>query len=367
MPPAHPAPATTRSGPTDDVRGKLATVTAASRSRRVPLSILDLSPASAGRSRRDALEDTARLAQAADRLGYTRYWVAEHHGSETFMSSATALILGHLANHTERIRLGSGGVMLPNHAPLMVAEYYGTLATLYGDRFDLGLGRAPGTDPRTAAALRRGTGELDTFVRDVLDLHGYLADPGPDAAAHVRAIPGEGTKVPLWMLGSSLGGASVAAYLGLPFAFASHFAPQALSAALAHYREHFSASAPTAQVKAPYVVAGVNVLVAPSQEEADLLATTAQQMAVRIRTGGRGPLDPPQAGYLDSLPAQLRAVVQEHQAVRAIGTPERVVAQLEAIVTEHELDEVITTTYTHDPALRVRSYELLADAWGLPG
>ena len=334
-----------------------------SSSTRVPLSILDLSPASAGRTRRDALQDTTALAQAADRLGYERYWVAEHHGSETFMSSATALILGHLADHTERIRLGSGGVMLPNHAPLMVAEYYGTLATLYGDRFDLGLGRAPGTDPRTAAALRRGTGELDTLVQDVVELHGYLADPDPEAPARVRAIPGEGTKVPLWMLGSSLGGASVAAYLGLPFAFASHFAPQALSAAIAHYREHFDASAPTAQVDRPYVMAGVNVLVAPTQDEADLLATTAQQMAVRIRTGGRGPLDPPQAGYLHSLPPQVRAVVAEHQAVRAIGTPERVVTELEAIVAQHGLDEVITTTYTHDPAQRIRSYELLAEAW----
>ena len=331
--------------------------------RRVPLSILDLAPASAGGTRRDALLDSARLAQAADRLGYARYWVAEHHGSETFMSSATSLLLGHLADRTERIRLGSGGVMLPNHAPLMVAEYYGTLVTLFGDRFDLGIGRAPGTDPMTAAALRRGTGELDTFAQDVLELHGYLADPDPTRTARVRAIPGEGTKVPLWMLGSSLGGASVAAYLGLPFAFASHFAPQALTAALAHYREHFNPDAPTAQVAAPYVMAGANVLVAPTQEEADLLATTAQQMVVRIRTGRGGPLDPPQADFLDRLPPQLRAVVTDHQAVQAFGTPETVVAGLEAFVTEYGLDEVITTTYTHDPDLRIRSYELLAAAW----
>ena len=330
---------------------------------RVPLSILDLAPASAGRTRRDALVDSTRLAQAADRLGYARYWVAEHHGSETFMSSATSLLLGHIADHTERIRLGSGGVMLPNHAPLMVAEYYGTLATLYGDRFDLGLGRAPGTDPMTAAALRRGTGELDTFAQDVLDLHGYLADPDPAAPARVRAIPGEGTKVPLWMLGSSLGGASVAAYLGLPFAFASHFAPEALAQALAYYREHFNPDAPTAQVAAPYVMAGVNVLVAPTQEEADLLATTPQQMVARIRTGQRGPLDPPRAGFLDEVPPQLRAVITEHQSVRAFGTPDQVVTALESFVAEHQLDEVITTTYTHDPDLRIRSYELLAGAW----
>ncbi|WP_370626314.1 LLM class flavin-dependent oxidoreductase [Austwickia sp. TVS 96-490-7B] len=331
----------------------------------VPLSILDLSPTSTGRSRRDALEDTTLLAQAADRLGYTRYWVAEHHGSDTFMASATALILGHLASRTDRIRLGSGGVMLPNHAPLMVAEYYGTLATLYGDRFDLGLGRAPGTDPMTAAALRRHTGELDGFAQDVTELHHYLAAPDPARPSRVRAVPGEGTAVPLWMLGSSLGGAAVAAHLGLPFVFASHFAPDALTAALQHYREHFNPAAPTAQITAPYVVAGVNALVAPTSEEAAFLATTGQRLVAQIATGRPGPLEPPQADLLDTLSPQERAVVGGHRSVRAIGSPQEAVAALEEFVAAHQIDEIITTTYTHDPRLRLRSYDLLAEAWGL--
>ncbi len=333
---------------------------------RVPLSILDLVPVSAGGDARQALLDSTELARVADRCGYARLWVAEHHNTDAFMSSATSLVLAHFAEHTSRIRLGSGGVMLPNHAPLMVAEYYGTLATLYGDRFDLGLGRAPGTDPITAAALRRGTGELDTFARDVSDLHDYLSDPPEAGRRRVRALPGEGTSVPLWMLGSSLGGASVAALLGLPFVFASHFAPQAFRPAIAHYRAHFRADAPTAQVGAPYVSAGVNVLVAPTTAEADLLATTGQQLGYRIHSGAIGPLDPPRADFLDTLPDRLAAAIRGAQSVRAIGTPDEVVAQLEAIVAEHDLDEVITTTYTWDPALRRRSYELLATAWGLP-
>ena len=333
---------------------------------RVPLSILDLAPVSAGSTPAQALRDSTELAVLADRIGYARFWVAEHHNTDAFMSSATSLLLGHVAQHTSRIRLGAGGVMLPNHAPLMVAEYYGTLATLYGDRIDLGLGRAPGTDPLTASALRRGTGELDTFARDVADLYAYLDDPPEAGRRRVRALPGEGTKVPLWMLGSSLGGASVAALLGLPFVFASHFAPQAFGQALAHYREHFRADAPTAQVDRPYVSAGVNVLVAPTQEEADQLATTGQQLGYRIHSGGLAALDPPQAGFLDTIPDRLAHAIREGQSVRAVGTPDQVVAQLEAIVAEHQLDEVITTTYTWDPALRRRSYELLAEAWGLP-
>jgi luciferase family oxidoreductase group 1 len=231
----------------------------------------------------DALRASTELAREVDRLGYHRFWVAEHHGSEAFMASATAVLLGHVAEHTQRIRLGSGGVMLPNHAPLMVAEYYGTLATLHGDRIDLGIGRAPGTDPMTAAALQRGSGQLDTFAQDVLDLVGYLGEPR--AGARVRALPGEGTRVPIWMLGSSTGGAQVAAALGLPFSFASHFAPQQMREALATYRERFRADAPTAQVDRPTVMAGINVVAAPTQAEAEHLFTTAQLMAARIRTG----------------------------------------------------------------------------------
>ncbi|GGK67769.1 LLM class flavin-dependent oxidoreductase [Ornithinimicrobium pekingense] len=332
-------------------------------SRRVPLSVLDLAPRSQGMTPREALEETTRLAQEADRLGYHRYWMAEHHGSETFMSSATALLLGHLAQHTRDIRLGSGGVMLPNHSPLMVAEYYGTLATLYGDRFDLGLGRAPGTDPMTAAALARSSGHLPDFASEVGQLRAYLGDPQP--GARVRAIPGEGTHVPLWMLGSSTGGAQVAAALGLPFSFASHFAPDQLREALLVYRDRFRADAETAQVARPTTMAGVNVLVAPTQEEADHLFTSAQLMAIRIRSGQPAPLDPPVEDLADVVPTQLLPLAQAHQAVRAVGTPDLVVERLEEFAAQHELDELIVTTYTYDPQLRRRSFRLLAEAWGM--
>lgn len=332
-------------------------------SRRVPLSILDLAPRSQGMTPRDALEESTRLAQEADALGYHRFWMAEHHGSETFMSSATALLLGHVAQHTKDIRLGSGGVMLPNHASLMVAEYYGTLATLYGDRFDLGLGRAPGTDPMTAAALARTSGHLNDFASEVAALRTYLGDPQP--GARVRAIPGEGTHVPLWMLGSSTGGAQVAAALGLPFSFASHFAPDQLREALMVYRDRFRADAETAQVDRPTTMAGVNVLVASTQEEADFLFTSAQLMAIRIRSGQPAPIDPPVQDLADVVPTQLLPLAQAHQAVRMVGTAETVVEQLEAFAAQHELDELIVTTYTYDPELRRRSFRLLAEAWGL--
>jgi luciferase family oxidoreductase group 1 len=330
--------------------------------RRVPLSILDLAPRSQGMSPHEALQESTRLAQEADKLGYHRFWMAEHHGSETFMSSATALLLGHMAQHTQRIRLGSGGVMLPNHSSLMVAEYYGTLATLYGDRFDLGLGRAPGTDPVTASALARTSGHLNDFAGEVAALRTYLGDPQP--GARVRAIPGEGTHVPLWMLGSSTGGAQVAAALGLPFSFASHFAPDQLREAMLVYRDRFRADAETAQVDRPTTMAGVNVLVAPTQEEADHLFTSAQLMAIRIRSGQPAPIDPPVHDLAEVVPAQLLPLARAHQAVRAVGTPETVVEQLESFAAEHELDELILTTYTFDPELRRRSFRMLAQAWG---
>lgn len=347
---------------------------------RPTLSILDLAPVSAGMSRHDALAASTRLAVRADELGYHRYWMAEHHSSETFMSSATSLLLGHLAEHTSRIRLGSGGVMLPNHAPLMVAEYYGTLATLYGDRFDLGLGRAPGTGPATARALRRGGAELREFTADIAELAQYLghvASDDEDAAAaqarfvnpelaaldRVRALPGEGTRVPLWMLGSSTGGAQVAAVLGLPFSFASHFAPAQMAEALAIYRAHFAADAPTAQVEAPRVMAGVNVLVAPSDEEAKYLYSTAIQLQAAIRTGTAGPLQPPTDDLDAVLDPRLSALLTSTRSISAVGSPATVVEYLEKFAAEFELDELITATYTFDPEMRIRSYEMLAEAW----
>ncbi len=330
---------------------------------RIPLSILDLVPRSSGMTPAQAIGHSTDLAVLADRLGYRRFWMAEHHGSQAFMSSATSLLLAHMAEHTTGIRLGSGGVMLPNHAPLMVAEYYGTLATIYGDRFDLGLGRAPGTDPRTAAALRRGDSQLDSFASDVADLVGYLGDGLPGSG--VRALPGEGTRVPLWMLGSSLGGAQVAAALGLPFSFASHFAPDLLDEAISLYRERFNPDAATAQVDHPVVMAGVNVLVAPTRQEAEYLSTTATLMAIRIRTGQSAPLDEPVADLAEVVAPELLELAGGHHAARAVGDPLTVVAQLEEFVAAHQVDELITVTYTHDPVLRQRSCELLATAWGL--
>lgn len=333
------------------------------RSPRVPLSVLELVPRSQGMTPAEALRESTELARTVDRLGYERLWVAEHHNTEGFMSSATSLILGHFAQHTERIRLGSGGVMLPNHSTLMVAEYYGTLRELYGDRFDLGLGRAPGTDPMTAAALARRTGQLDTFAQDVLALIEYLGDPQP--GAKVRALPGEGTKIPLWILGSSTGGAQVAALLGLPFAFASHFAAQQMREALHVYRERFRADAATTQVARPTVMAGINVLVAPTQAEAEYLFTTSQQMVARIHTGRTGPLDPPVDDLASVVPPQVLALTADFFRVQAVGTPEQVVERLETFAAEYALDELIITTYTYDPALRRRSFELLAEAWGM--
>lgn len=347
-------------------------------SNRVPLSVLDLAPASEGLGRKAALDDSLALVKEAEDAGYYRYWMAEHHGSQTFMSSATSLLLGRAAEHTSTIRLGSGGVMLPNHSPLMVAEYYGTLATIYGERFDLGLGRAPGTDPITAAALRRGSAELDDFAGDVARLVTFLSPStvnsdnrlsGAEAAAlgiqpspthihrQVRAIPGEGTRIPLWMLGSSTGGAQVAAALGLPFSFASHFAPKYLASALATYRAYFQADAETAQVNKPHTMAGVNVLVAPTQGEADELFTSYQLMKARLRRGAAGPLVKPQPSHtIDRTGEQLDPTAMT-------GTPDRVVDEIDKLVDEHGLDEVIVTSYAWDPQLRRRSYRLLAQAW----
>ncbi|USQ77310.1 LLM class flavin-dependent oxidoreductase [Ornithinimicrobium cryptoxanthini] len=329
---------------------------------RVPLSVLELVPRSQGQTPAEAMQASTVLATRLDELGYHRLWVAEHHGTEAFMSSATSVILGHFANHTQGIRLGSGGVMLPNHSPLMVAEYYGTLATLHGDRFDLGLGRAPGTDPLTAAALARSASGLNDFAGNVLDLVSYLGD---GATTRVRALPGEGTNVPIWMLGSSTGGAQVAAALGLPFSFASHFAPQQMREALAVYRERFNADAETAQVERPTVMAGINVLVAPSEAEAHYLFTTAQQMVAAIRTGGSAPLAPPVDDLSTVVPEGLLSMIQEFHSVKAVGDPSQVVPQLKEFAAAYELDELIVTTYTHDPAMRQRSFELLADAWGV--
>lgn len=341
----------------------------------VPLSVLDLAPVSTGHTRSEALNQSLDLAIAAEQAGYFRYWMAEHHGSPTFMSSATALLLGRAAEHTSTIRLGSGGVMLPNHAPLMVAEYYGTLATIYGDRIDLGLGRAPGTDPVTAAELKRGDADLRDFSQDVQKLQKYLAPAEPGGFKGVsgaeagvlgvsvkpyqlrrtiRAIPGEGTQVPLWVLGSSTGGAQVAAELGLPFSFASHFAPGHINAALQVYREKFNSLAETAEIPQPRVMAGINVMVCEDANEAHFQFTTNTKLRSDLFFGMSRPLTAPRADRVD------RKKAEGVDPTAFVGNPAQVVEKIDEFVTEHGIDELIVTCYAFDPETRRTSYELLA-------
>ncbi|WP_167149081.1 LLM class flavin-dependent oxidoreductase [Actinomyces sp. ZJ308] len=357
------------------------------------LSVMDMVPVSAGHGRTDALNDMIALARAADVAGYERYWLAEHHGSSTYLSSATIVLMGQVLAATERLSVASGGIMLPNHAPLVVAEQIGTLATLYPGRVDLGLGRAPGTDRRTAAALRRGASDPRRFAEEILEILTYLGDepaPGPhavpgslllgaagapdDAAQdiepsgpRVRAIPGEGTHPGVWVLGSSVNGARVAGRLGLPFAVASHFAPVQAEAAIATYRSVFgSRSEGTGGTQgAPRVAAAINVMVAPSEDEARLLFSTAMAAAARIVGNRPGPLDPPTAdpeAWRAHAPGK-EAAVESAMSLSYVGTADDVAARLREQAERWDLDEILVVTHAHDPALRRRSYELLAHAW----
>ena len=323
----------------------------------IPLSILDLSPIVEGGDAAQALRNTLDLARHAERLGYRRFWLAEHHNMDGVASSATAVLIGHVAGGTQTIRVGSGGVMLPNHAPLVIAEQFGTLATLHPGRIDLGLGRAPGTDPVTMRALRRRLvqDEEDGFINDVLELQAYLGPLQPGQS--VRAVPGIDTNVPLWLLGSSLFSAQVAGMLGLPFAFASHFAPGLLMPALAAYRERFQ---PSAQLDKPHAMVGVNVIVADSDAEAAHLFTSLQQRFLGMQRGRRGPLPRPVASMEGLWNDAERANVGRALSVSAIGSPETAAAELRAIIERTQADELIVATAVHDHAARLRSYELLA-------
>ena len=328
----------------------------------VPLSILDLAPIVEGSDAAAALRNSLELAQHAEAWGYARYWVAEHHNLEGVASSATAVLIGHIAAGTRTIRVGSGGIMLPNHAPLMVAEAFGTLATLFPGRIDLGLGRAPGTDQLTARALRRhlASNEEDDFPRDVVELMAYLDAPQP--GMRVRAIPGTGTQVPVWILGSSLYGAQLAAYLGLPYAFASHFAPDLLDQALAVYRDTYR---PSVAGPKPHAMVGVNVVAADSDAEGARLLTSLQQRFLGMQRGVRGPLPRPVAS-MDGLWSEAeRAGVQRMLAATASGGPDKVRRELQAIVERTRADELIVACATHDHAARLRSYEILASLAGL--
>jgi luciferase family oxidoreductase group 1 len=324
-----------------------------------PLSVLDLAPISAGSDAATALRHSLSLAQHAEAWGYRRHWVAEHHNMDGVASSATAVLVGYLAAGTRTIRVGSGGVMLPNHAPLVVGEQFGTLATLYPDRIDLGLGRAPGTDRLTMQALRRhlAAEDEDGFPRDVSELMGYLGDARPGAT--VRAIPGTGTHVPVWLLGSSLYSAQLAAWMGLPFAFASHFAPDQLLDALAIYRSSYR---PSARWPEPHAMVGMNVVCADSDDEAARLFTSLQQRFLGMHRGQRGPLPPPiSAADMDAMwTPQEKAGVQRMLAASAVGGPEAVRRQVLALVERTRADELIVACAVHEHSARLRSYELLA-------
>ena len=323
------------------------------------LSVLDLAPIKEGGDAAVALAESASLAQAAERAGYNRFWLAEHHNMPGIASAATAVVIGHVAAATKSIRVGAGGVMLPNHAPYVIAEQFGTLATLFPGRIDLGLGRAPGTDQVTAYALRRTLqGDIDSFPRDVVELQTYLGDPQPNQRIH--AFPGEGTKVPIWILGSSTYGAQLAAMLGLPYAFASHFAPGELENALAIYRRTFK---PSAQLDKPYVMLGCSAYAADTEEEARYLASSMAQAFVNLRTGNPGKMPKPREGYVESLPPEAQAMLRQTLSASFVGAPDQVGAGLAAFAAKHGADELMVTCGIHDAGKRARSYELAMSAF----
>ena len=324
---------------------------------RTPLSVLDLSPIVEGSDARQALLNTMDLARHAEAWGYKRYWLAEHHNMPGIASAATAVIIGQVAQVTSTIRVGSGGIMLPNHAPLVIAEQFGTLAALFPGRIELGLGRAPGTDQHTAHALRRSlTGGGDTFPRDVQELQHYFKEPEPGQL--ICAVPGAGLDVPIWILGSSLYGAQLAAALGLPYAFASHFAPAAMMQAIAVYRERFEASE---QLDQPYVMLGMNVVAAETDEDARFLKTSVLQSFINLRRGTPGMLPAPLAGYEDRLMPAERSMLDQALSCSVAGAPDTVESEIAAFIEKTGADEIMITSNIHDHDKRLHSFELVAE------
>ena len=317
-------------------------------------SLLDLSPVPEGNTAADALRCTVELAQAAEAAGYHRYWLAEHHNMPGIASAATAVVIGHVAGATSTIRVGSGGIMLPNHAPLMIAEAFGTLATLYPDRIDLGLGRAPGTDQETMRALRRYMAPEDSFPQDVQELLGYLSD---EPSGSVRAVPGQGTHVPVWILGSSLFGAQLAAHMGLPYAFASHFAPAMLEAALEIYRQTFK---PSPYLDKPYAMVAAGVCAADTDEEARYLRSSQMLGFARLHTGKPGKLPLPVDDVQTAIPEHVLTGVEKALSCSATGSAESIEQQLRTIIDKHQPDELIVTGMIHDHTARVRSFDIAA-------
>jgi luciferase family oxidoreductase group 1 len=324
----------------------------------LPLSVLDLSPIAQGSDAAQSLRNTLDLARHAEKLGYRRYWLAEHHSMPGIASAATSVVIGHVAGGTSRIRVGAGGIMLPNHSPLVIAEQFGTLEALFPGRIDLGLGRAPGSDQMTARALRRNLStDPEEFPQDVIELLRYLGPP--DSSQRVMAVPGVNSNVPVWILGSSLFGAQVAAALGLPFAFASHFAPAMMMEALEVYRARFR---PRAQLEQPHVMLGFNVFAADTDPDGLLLASSLQQAFVNLRTGRPGQLPPPVQGYANQLPAAARAMLDEALSCSAIGSPETVRESMAAFVARTRPQELMVTSQIFDHAARLHSYEIAAEA-----
>lgn len=322
-------------------------------------SLLDLVPVVEGGNVSQAIANAADLAAHAEALGFTRFWVAEHHGMKGIGSASTSVVIGHIAAATRTIRVGAGGIMLPNHAPLVIAEQFGTLDAIYPGRIDLGLGRAPGSDQRVAMALRRTlNSDPQAFPHDVMELQSYFADDGQTG---IVATPGAGANVPLYILGSSLYGAQVAAALGLPYAFASHFAPQMLDEALDIYRRDFI---PSTQIQKPYVIAAMNVIAAETNEEADILATSIMQSFVRLRTGNPGKMPPPLEGFKESLPPAHAAILEAVLECSAIGGPEKVANDVAKFVERTKADEIIVAVSIYDHSARKRSLEITASAFG---
>jgi len=320
----------------------------------IPFSVLDLSPITEGSDAAQSFRNSRDLAQHAERWGFGRFWLAEHHGMPGIASAATSVLMAYVAGGTSTIRIGAGGIMLPNHAPLVIAEQFGTLESLFPGRIDLGLGRAPGSDQRTARALRRNLqSDAQEFPQDVLELMDYFSDTPQQP---VRAVPGTGLKVPLWILGSSLFGAQLAALLGLPFAFASHFAPAQMMDAIGLYRSGFR---PSAQLDKPHVMLGFNVFAADAQEDAELMASSMQQAFVNSRSGRPSRLPPPRRHYYESATAQERALLDAVLSCTAIGSPDTVRTQLKAFVARTGADELMITSQTFQHTQRLRSFEIV--------
>ncbi|WP_323037067.1 LLM class flavin-dependent oxidoreductase [Pararhodobacter sp.] len=319
-------------------------------------SLLDLSPVAEGSAATQALANTVALAQAAEIAGYHRFWLAEHHNMPGIASAATSVLIGHVAAKTSRMRVGAGGIMLPNHAPLVIAEQFGTLETLFPGRIDLGLGRAPGTDMATARALRRHMAPEDSFPQDVLELLGYFGDTPENA--RVRAIPGAGTHVPVWILGSSLYGAQLAAHLGLPYAFASHFAPAMLEQALEIYRRTFR---PSPYLARPYAMVAAGVCAAESDEKAAYLRTSQILAFARLRSGTPGKLPRPVEDISAHVPANVLSQVQQALSCSATGSASSVRTQLRGLIDRYQPDELMITGMIHDPEARIRSFDIAAE------